>query len=220
MKLKQKNSPEQLWVEGPNDLHVIATTWQESRKEDPRNHFFIQESGGGYTNLRKILPTILTPDKPGPVGMVVDADQSFADRWQSMRERLIEIGYQVPPEMDPAGLVIAHDDLPRVGLWIWPNNQDAGLLEDYLRVLIPAHDTLLPEVESCLTHLKQGGLQRFPDIRVPKALIHTWLAWQEVPGSPYGIAIKSSYLDTSHPLSQGLIAWLNHLFNPSDSPAV
>ena len=215
MKLKDKDSPEQLLVEGPNDLHVVANTWQEAMGEDPRQRFFIKQQGG-FESLRKRLPAILTPDNPGPVGIVVDADDSFTDRWRSLRTALTSFGYVMPAKIDPDGLIVLHEQLPRVGVWIWPNNQSEGMLEDYLRELIAPEDPLIPEVEACLSGLAERGKQRFPDLSRPKAFIHTWLAWQRQPGSPYGIAIKSHYLDFDHPLSQRLIAWLNRLFLPSD----
>ena len=215
MKLKKDNAPEQLLVEGPNDLHVIANMWRASRGEEPRQRFFIKEQGG-FEKLRKRLPAILTRDNPGPVGIVVDADSSFADRWRSLQTALGSLGYAMPTNMNVEGLIIPHEQLPRVGVWIWPNNQSEGMLEDFLRELIGPEDDLIPEVESCLARLAEGGRQRFPDLSRPKAFIHTWLAWQRQPGSPYGIAIKSHYLDFDHPLSQRLIAWLNRLFLPSD----
>ena len=48
-----------------------------------------------------------------------------------------------------------------------------------------------------------------------KAEIHTWLAWQEEPGTPMGQAITKQYLDTNKELAKKFIGWLDNLFGLS-----
>ena len=48
-----------------------------------------------------------------------------------------------------------------------------------------------------------------------KALIHTWLAWQEDPGTPLGLAVTKRYLDGDHALAQQFVQWLLRLFPTS-----
>ncbi|MGH9822270.1 MAG: DUF3226 domain-containing protein [Blastocatellia bacterium] len=45
-----------------------------------------------------------------------------------------------------------------------------------------------------------------------KAHIHTWLAWQEKPGLPLGLAITFRYLNPDAPSAQQLVAWVRRLF--------
>jgi len=45
-----------------------------------------------------------------------------------------------------------------------------------------------------------------------KAVIHTWLAWQEKPGRPLGTAITARYLDPNVPQVDVLVSWLKKLF--------
>jgi hypothetical protein len=59
--------------------------------------------------------------------------------------------------------------------------------------------------------------RRFPPVRRSKALIHTWLAWQEEPGSPMGQAIGKRDLDGSAPAAQRFVEWLRRLM--LDAPA-
>ena len=61
--------------------------------------------------------------------------------------------------------------------------------------------------------LKASGVSKPLD--EPKAVIHTWLAWQEEPGRPFGTAIKARFLDPSVPEVDVLTAWLKRLFFPS-----
>ncbi len=54
---------------------------------------------------------------------------------------------------------------------------------------------------------------RCRDTHLPVAEIHTWLAWQEEPGSPLGQAITKRYLDADAPRAQQLMDWVRRLFD-------
>ena len=147
------------------------------------------------------------------VGVVIDADENPADRWQSIRGLLTHAGYQdVPTRADPEGTVIAPADgspLPRAGVWLMPNNQDRGKLEDFLRFLVRQDDGLIGYAADTVAALPE---RRFGDTDTPKAVMHTWLAWQSSPGRPYGTAITAGFLDAGAVAVDGLVGWLNRLF--------
>ncbi len=42
--------------------------------------------------------------------------------------------------------------------------------------------------------------------------MHTWLAWQNKPGRPFGTAITARYLDADVPEATAFVAWLEKLF--------
>ena len=78
---------------------------------------------------------------------------------------------------------------------------------------------LIPNTNDVLWTIARQSLQqipvherRFPDIHTIKAQIHTWLAWQEKPGEPIGLAITKRYFDANAPHAQQLIAWVRQLF--------
>jgi hypothetical protein len=54
--------------------------------------------------------------------------------------------------------------------------------------------------------------RRFSDVRAAKARIHTWLAWQEEPGKPFGQAISARYLDPNLPAANTFATWLQRTF--------
>ena len=66
------------------------------------------------------------------------------------------------------------------------NNRIAGMLEDFLSSLIREEDVLLARVVSCVDGIPSEQ-RRFRNTYRSKALIHTWLAWQEEPGTPLGL---------------------------------
>src|SRR5271157_1332160 len=75
------------------------------------------------------------------VGVVVDADTDLNSRWQSLRDRLLKLGYaNVPQDPVSGGAILAPPGeklLPRMGIWIMPDNKARGILEDFLRFLVP-----------------------------------------------------------------------------------
>ncbi len=146
------------------------------------------------------------------VGIVVDADTDLAFRWQSLKDTLTKSGYNVPAQPAPSGSIFRQKDLPTVGIWIMPNNQTNGMIEDFIKALIPHHDKTLPFAEQTLAELEKQELHGYQEVHRAKALIHTWLAWQESPGTPLGLAITKSCLTTNEELCQQFVDWLNELF--------
>ena len=93
-----------------------------------------------------------------------------------------------------------------------PNNQFPGMLEDFIQFLVPAGDPLWARAADCLERIPEQD-QRFPKEHQGKAHIHTWLAWQEEPGTPLGLAITKRYLDADAPHAQQLMGWIRRLFD-------
>lgn len=90
-----------------------------------------------------------------------------------------------------------------------PDNAQGGMLEDFLLRLIPRTDVLLAHAQQTVATLPE---QRFAAAHRAKAEIHTWLAWQEHPGTPLGLALRRRYLDADHALAQRFHDWLVALF--------
>ncbi len=169
---------------------------------------------GGDEGILEILPTRLRLTEEGDVvGVVIDADVDAASRWQSIRDRLVQIGYQgVPARPDPNGTILeppSESLLPRAGVWIMPDNKTSGSLEDFLRFLVPQSNALFDHAVSSVGNIPS---RLFSQSDEPKAVIHTWLAWQEEPGLPYGTAITARFLDPDVPQVDLLVSWLKRLF--------
>ena len=54
--------------------------------------------------------------------------------------------------------------------------------------------------------------RRFAEVHRSKALMHTWLAWQDDPGTPIGLAITKRYFDPETPHATAFVEWLSRLF--------
>lgn len=172
----------QLLVEGTTDKYLIEEICRDTKLSLQDITFQIpgsKEEDGGISQLLKGLPVIIkNANQLGDVvGVVIDADLNADGRWQHIRQLLTNIGYSTHLSDVSQGLVVESQTvLPRFGLWMMPNNQDAGILENFIRELITKKDILQPEVEQVLDGLRARELQLFPEVKRPKAFIKTWLA--------------------------------------------
>jgi hypothetical protein len=201
-----------LLVEGKDDEYVIkhvcgARGIPKIDEIQPQNS--VQE-------LLENFPVRLKQSDIEALGVVIDADTNLAARWRSLQNRLSQAGYENVPE-DPVsnGTILDPPEgvslLPRLGIRIMPDNQNTGILEDFLRFLVPDDSTLFEHVKNSVAAIPAEEW-RFSELAEPKAIIHTWLAWQEEPGKPLGTAITARYLDPSVAQVDVLVSWLNRLF--------
>lgn len=174
------------------------------------------EDGRGVDHILQSLPTrlkALSNEQPSPrIGLVLDADHDLPSRWAAIRNRLVDAGYGVVPDVPAAeGTVLQQEDLPTLGIWLMPNNQLPGELEDFVHLLVPAADTLWPRAEQVVQAIPLAE-RPFPAHDLTKAMLHTWLAWQHEPGRPMGLAITKRFLDPDAPSAQRFVAWIRRLF--------
>ncbi|WP_297072284.1 DUF3226 domain-containing protein [uncultured Duncaniella sp.] len=204
----------QLLVEGNDDCHVLYALCEKFKL--PETFDIIDCKGIG--NLFKGLPTrIKSSGAINTIGIIIDADTDILARWETVRNILLSSGkYDNVPNICPEGGLILHPIIPEditFGVWIMPDNKTNGMLENFTTYLIPNDDRLLQVVDETLDRIESEGLNRYELIHREKARIHSWLAWQETPGTPMGLAITKKYLSTEPPVCQAFVKWLNSLFN-------
>lgn len=202
-----------LLVEGVEDREVIYQLCNH-HGFDNRGRFVV-EAKQGYERLRDDVS--VRPRTPGieTLGIVVDADEDLVERWRSLCDSLGRGGYtNLPPVPAVEGTIVpAGGILPRLGIWVMPKNQLGGMLEDFLQQLIHGGDGLISRAERSVEAIPAED-RRFKDTYRSKAILHTWLAWQEEPGTPLGLAVTRQYLDGDHALARRFVAWLETLFAP------
>lgn len=215
----QERSVKLLLVEGTDDVNVCYQLLQSHRiaavrGRDPGTADIQIVEKVGFEELLKSLPQEFKVSGLASLGIVVDADQNLQDCWNAVRNRLLKQGYStVLPLPDPKGTVICESDKPTVGVWIMPNNQLTGTLEYFCRYLIPDDDRLWVHAEHIVEKIIL--IQRhFPenDNAEMKAKIHTWLAWQEQPGKPLGVAIRSKFLNAQADGAKTFVEWIRLVY--------
>ena len=200
--------PRLLWVEGKDDSAVVQGLCE---KVGVPEVFSVHQKEG----IEKLLAGIgveLRQRRLDRFGVVVDANGDAGARWASIRRTLEEEGYpEVPATIPAEGAVLpAPPRLPRFGAWIMPDNTSSGALEEFAARLVPPGDALFQRAGEAIDAIPEEH-RRFPPARRAKAHIHTWLAWQENPGSPMGQAIGKDDLDAGAPAAQAFVAWLRRL---------
>lgn len=194
-----------LLVEGNDDYHVIKVL---SNKNEIPESFFIKNCGcktqdkeGGMI-VAAIEPTILSPSHK-IVGIVVDADkgpydnseEAFNNRWKQINTILTKLEYNIPSLPAFEGTIIQQiEDKPKVGIWMMPDNKVSGMLEDFINEL--ANEKAIKFSTECVEKAKKMGeeIATFKDVHKSKAIIHTYLAWQDKPGMFMGQAINAGRL--------------------------
>jgi hypothetical protein len=208
-----------LLVEG-RDEELVLPRLCESRGINFNESSIFLKQKGGYTEILKGLKTDLksaVAEGIDTIGIVIDADDSADSRWEAICGRLKQAGYDnIPVIPDKTGTVIPADDmndLPAVGVWLMPDNEDKGMLETLMAWLIRdrATNPIWRFAEQTTNDIYENH-QPFPENRKPKAMLHTWLAWQKKPGTPMAQAITATYLDAKSPAADDFIAWIKRLF--------
>ncbi len=172
----------------------------------------------GIDDLLEAFPLYLRSNEVKRLGIVVDADIDISPRWQSIRNILIANGYKnAPKSPSPEGAIIELADrslvsVPKVGVWIMPDNKLPGMLENFVSFLGATTDPLWNIADECLKHIPEEH-RRFKESQQIKARLHTWLAWQKKPGTPLGQAITAKFLDADAPHARQLIQWIRRLFD-------
>lgn len=203
-----------LIVEGKDDLRVVpelvehaGVSWGPRGDEIVRIHEI-----DGYANLAAQLRAQLKNAGMVRVGIIVDANSDPAARWQSLSATLAP-ECALPAAAPPTGFIAPQtSSKKRLGVWMMPDNAARGMMETFLLALRPAANApLLAHVEGAADTARLHGAP-FSAAHRDKALIHTWLAWQEPPGRQLHDAVKQAMLDASLPYAGPFVAWFKQLY--------
>jgi hypothetical protein len=225
-----RNHPLLLLVEGDDDKRLvpelvelgIGNGFQWERDGQHIVHIHIQ---GGVESLLApgTIAAHFSASGREALGVVIDADHPPTNRWNAIRSRLLADSAMIGgidasglPETPPEhGFITEVDeDAPggprRLGVWIMPDNRQPGMLETLALSLITEGKLLDLAKQSCTNASGIGA--PFKVAHLDKAVVHTWLAWQDPPGRQLHNAITEKMLDPRLPLGQAFIDWFRKLF--------
>lgn len=205
-----------LLLEGVTDCHVISAL---CKAHNLPHNFGLHDCGSVLGILKQLGARIKSSQKPEVLGIVIDADkelevdssQAFAKRWQQLKGKLKSCGYEVPESPKPGGTIIEQEGLPKVGFWLMPDNRDPGMLEDFLlRLALPEAAKV---AEEAVERAESEQVATFIPNHRTKAIVHTYLAWQDEPGRPLGQSITAHTLKADHEIARAFTTWLKELFS-------
>jgi hypothetical protein len=208
-----ENHPHQLCVEGTDDvhsiIHFIARHGFDWSKPPPTDLPYVKSSDSDEAVLRALSPGLKTWHR---FGIVVDADDNPVKRWGEIRKITASLDVSLPSQPSTEGdIVPGITPDRRFGVWMMPDNQTSGRLEDFLRTLIPAEDKIWPHAQTSTEQAQALGAP-FKPVHLGKAQFRTWLAWQEQPGLPPGKAIHRKLLSEDSPVALRFLGWFRRLF--------
>ena len=193
-----------LLVEGQDDEYVVSRLLEQHKSALPFSILNKQ-------TISKLLPSIrLEIRAPGRqvVGILVDANDNVPARWKAVTDRLSEVDISPPTSPDSAGTII--DGTPRVGIWLMPNNESLGELEDFVAQMIPDGDEVWPLSQRYIEEIPEAE-RKFSAKKKLRAQLYAWLAAREDPRQ-MGLAIRARDLEVDGELSNTFVAWLTKLF--------
>ena len=191
-------------VEGPNDKHVVQHICQLDQSIPP---FSISSKDGWDRLWESISVEIKVPGRQ-VVGILADANDHLTGRWNSIRTQLDRAGVSAGNPPLSQGLIVNH--APRVGVWLMPDNQSSGELEDFVIRMIPCNEKVWPLSQSYIDGIPLED-RRFSPGKKQRAQLYAWLATREEPRL-MGSAIRTHDLEINGSLSQQFVGWLKRLF--------
>ena len=209
--------PKKLLVEGGTDKRVVPFLMEANGVvwEAAGQPVVYIEPYGGINDLLKpgVIESELKASGLEALGVMVDANGNAHNQWKRIRTRCHGQFNLLPQDIPAGGLENLHSDGPRFGVWIMPNNQFSGMLEDFLIQLIPDDSQRLYELaQNCVSEAAHHAAP-FKEVHKKKAEIHTWLAWQDEPGPQLHEAVHHRVLDPEKPESQSFVNWFRSLFD-------
>ncbi len=214
-----------LFVEGTDDQHTI---WAICEHFKVKETFIVEipdgagkinpklrtTEKGGIDNVLKATQGFLAAQNVERLGIVIDADDNLSNQWKKVSSLLEKFGYgNIPPHPNPNGTIIEQENRLKFGVWIMPDNKiESGYLETFLTYLIPENSKCWEHAKNSVAALEEKPFVRTNVDHTTKAEIHTFLAWQEKPGKPFGQSITAKYLETDNPQCQQFVGWLKRLF--------
>src|ERR1700733_6120367 len=119
-----------LLVEGSDDANVCRHLLK-CNSIDMAQQIHIEDKQGIH-NLLKTLEVELMGSRARTIGVIVDADEDLAARWQSLMNIMANAGYrEVPQRPEINGTIIREENKPPVGIWLMPDNNLPGMLENF-----------------------------------------------------------------------------------------
>ncbi len=213
-----EKSPHRLLVEGRDDQwalinllsrHDLDFGDEKARRPPQAGLPFVMDCKSVEQLLVNVGPAVKTCRR---VGVVLDADHPPYDRWAQVRGALERVGLRSPERPAAGGTIVpGHEEGWQVGVWLMPDNVAYGMLEDFLARLIPGEDRCWPHATDATARARELGAP-LKELRATKGAMHTWLAWQDPSGQPFGTALHSRALRHDAPEALAFLQWFRRLF--------
>ena len=218
-----------LLVEGHDDRHFVRHVWDKHHNGSSYPLFFrgskrpfsISDKGSSE-QLLAAIPAEITESNRKALGILVDANGDPILRWKKIAcEIRKESEYlqlepsEIPDHPKRTGTIIncaigAGRREFRIGIWLMPDNESSGELEDFAAKMVPEDDPVWPSSREYIANIPEEN-RKFDSDKAPKAELFAWLATRKEPGR-MGAAIGADDLSLNNQSSKTFLKWLTALF--------
>lgn len=229
-----------LFVEGKSDKYLLVQLLkqhglfaQDSTGKHPKDLSGIdvvvehlESKMGGTGSKSELLNDIklrIRKPKHRAIGYIFDSDNpeftnwDCARTWAAIRERMTRgsAAVKTPETIPLEGFVGAHSQTNTpIGVWLMPDNQSDGKLENFVRSLMDEKDRLIGHADESTRRARLEFEAKFGEKDQDKAIVQTWLSWQAEPGMSFGTAFqKRALLHDAH-LANRFVTWVRKLIEP------
>lgn len=208
MNIRANDRSRVLIVEGNDDEHVAKHIAMRIGLD--MSSFEVKPKNGVSQVIESITTEIKAPGRQ-VIGFVLDANNDVDGRWAAIRHELEQVALNLREKPTPSGTVVdATSTTPRVGIWLMPDNESPGELEDFVARMIPDGDPVWPLAQQYIQGIPKPA-RRFKLKKARRAEVYAWLAARKNPG-PMGAAIGRHDLKTDGALCVRFSEWLRALF--------
>ncbi len=197
-----------LLVEGSSDERIV----RHICKAYPGLPSFDIRACGGWSGLRVEIRQQLVVEGRMALGIMADANSDRFEKWGDIAQEVSKapvLGSPIPSEPEHGGTVL--DGAPKVGVWLMPDNQSSGELEDFVATLIPDDDPIWPLAREYIQAIPAEH-KKFSDSHTVKAQVYAWTAALRSPGGLLSAATQHSQLSTMSVPARTLVDWIQRLF--------
>lgn len=206
--------PHLLIVEGNDERHVVEKLLDRHGIEPLGLRI---EPKGGFPELHQSIYNEVNASGRRTLGIIADANDRPNQRWQSISDKLKEASCAVPASISGGGAIFSGPRDIRIGVWLMPDNDRPGELEDFFADLIPSDDLLWPMAKRYIDEIPEK-LRPFPPQKLTRAHVHAWLATREKP-RPMGISITAGDLRHDAGIASQFVQWIQNLFDLRAEPS-
>lgn len=214
-----------LLVEGQDDKHIVWHLCARDQsafsvRRNEYDHFvtllaksttFHIAEQGNRPKVISAMGQLLKARNPKPFGVVVDADDDHENCWSQIVAGFNGTGVKLPSSPDPKGTIIPEEGfLPRIGIWLMPNNISTGEIENFIKEMVSTNDVIWPLSEGYINRIPDHE-KRFAKNKIGKATIFAWLSTKREPGR-IGAAIGDNELEVDGQQCKEFLAWITRLF--------
>lgn len=185
---KQIEQPKLLIGEGNDEVIFFQTILKHLNLTD-----IMVEAYQGKNNLSNYLKTLkVRPNfsQLTAIGITRDADDSIQSAFDSIKSSLQKINLSIPTNLGEKT-----NENPQISIYILPDNQNSGMLENLCLETVKDEPAMIcvNEYFQCL----KINSNTYPN-NLAKAKIHAWLASREIPDKRLAEAAQAGYFDFNH----------------------